>query len=193
MPAPAKLTDELLDKLEALLQAGVHPERAFVAVGLGESTWRWLKMRAREGSRKHEKIVARLDRAIAMCEAADVITTRRAAQVEQVDVVCPECGERVRLDPLQLLNMGNRLHTAQGVKAMAGSAAFQRLMLRFPKRWSARVVHQIEEEHEEFLACAERVLAPEDFDRLLDAYIALREGEAEEVEPEEKPPTGELH
>lgn len=188
-----KLTDEKLEQVIALLRAGMHAERAFVALGLGESTYRWLRMRAREGSKKYGAIVQRLEEAIAMSEAADVITTRRAATVDQADVPCESCGHVMKIDPMLLLASGRQLQLAHNIKTMAASAAFQRLQLRFPQRWSPRVTHTIEEQHSEFLECAQRVLAPEVFERLLEAYIALREGAGEAPGVEVEPPPGTVH
>lgn len=193
MAAKSKLTDKALEQILALVRSGMYPERAFVAAGLGHSTFRWLRAQAREGKRKYEKIVEDIEEAVAMCEAADVLTTRRAATIEKTEVECEHCGERMQVDPMLLLTMASTLQNAHSIKNMAANAAFQRLMLRFPKRWSPRVTHTIEEEHEDFLKCAQDVLAPEVFESLLEAYLARREGAAEAPGGTGEPPTGSVH
>jgi len=171
-----KLTDEARKQLLALVRGGMHPDRACQAVGVAPGAIRRWRMEARNGKKKQQALVDEIDTAEAQCEANDVMMTRRAATLEKSDAKCSECGAAIQIDAFTLLGMQSHVTAAQNVKNMAASVALQRLTLRFPKRWSQRVVHTVEEEHNRLLDVAQRVLAPEVFEALLDAYLTADSG-----------------
>lgn len=193
MAAKPKMTEEARAQILALCRAGLHPDRAFTAAGLSPVTLRKWRMYARKGRRDAIAFCDELEQAIAQCEANDVLTTRRAATNEKETVTCPECGERVQLDPLHVLAMARHVGAVQGIKSSQASIALQRLKLRFPRRWSERIVHTVEEEHNRLLNVAERVLAREVFEALLEAYLSETSGEEPPESSEEPPEPGELH
>lgn len=193
MAAKLKLTDEARKQILSLCRAGLHPERAFVAAGLAASSLRRYRMYAKQGKRDAIKFLDQLEMAVAQCEGSDVLASRRATVPDSIDTMCPQCGEQVKLDTFAVLALGRQVTAAQNVKASAAAIALQRLKLRFPRRWSERVVHTVEDEHQRLLDVAERVLAPEVFESLLEAYVAETSGdEPPEPDPVEPGP-GELH
>jgi hypothetical protein len=193
MAAKLKLNDDARAQILALCRAGMHPDRAFTAAGLSPSTLRKWRMYARKGKREAIAFCTELEQAIAQCEANDVLTTRRAAVNENETVSCPECGERVQLDPLRILAMARHVGAVQGIKTQQASIALQRLKLRFPRRWSERVVHTVEDEHNRLLDVAERVLETEAFELLLEAYLSETDGDEPPASSEGPEESGKLH
>jgi hypothetical protein len=68
---------------------------------------------------------------------------------------------------------------AARAKSLAAEVAIKKLERRHPKRWSQKVVHTIAEEHDRLLDVAQRVLAPDVFELLLEEYLAGGESEGE--------------
>lgn len=165
------LTDEERDKALNLIRAGVHPEEAFVAIGVPRRSYYTYKARSRKGSPKWRELFRAIDQAQAQCESNDVVVTRRAVQSEPVEIECEHCGEVMRLDEAKALVVADQITSAQSVKSQAAAVAFQRLMLRFPKRWQARIVHEVSSQLDGFLDVAQRVLTGEVFEALLTAYV----------------------
>jgi hypothetical protein len=188
-----KLSDDARKQLLALIRGGMHPDRACQAVGIAPGAIRRWRMEAGAGKKKQQALVDEIDTAEAQCEANDVMMTRRAATLETVDTLCPQCGDKISLSAFTLLGLGDRVTAAHNVKSQAASVALQRLTLRFPKRWSQRVVHTVEEEHNRLLDVAERVLAPEVFKALLTAYIAAESGRDETGADRGEPGSGAVH
>lgn len=153
-----------------LIRAGMHVEQAFVAAGVHRATYYRIKAKARAGEAVASELFAKVDRAIAECEADDVVTTHSASRLEQGRVKC-RCGRLVDVDLAQAEALVGRLSDAQRAKAAAAGVAIDRLQRRFPKRWSPRVLHEVAEEHGRLLDVAERVLEPEVFELLLAAYV----------------------
>lgn len=175
----SKQLKELRERILNLVRAGNHPLIAAQSVGVPRSTfWRW-QAQARTGKRLYAQFMEELAQAEGEAEARDVLMTQRASTVDKVETACPSCGDKIQIDPLTMLNLGAHVERQQRLKSMAANHAMQRLSVRFPERWSPRVTHTIEQEHNRLLDVAQRVLEPEVFESLLTAYLASTSGEPE--------------
>jgi hypothetical protein len=175
--AIVKMNDALREQILGAIRAGVHPTEACTAAGLDRCYMYEARRLARNGSATSLAFLEAVAQASALAEVDDVLTTKRAAKVETVALVCPECKAPFHGDPVQLANVLGAAETAQRVKASAAGIAMTRLERRFSQRWSQRVVHTVQEEHERLLNVAERILAPEVFELLLEEYISSNGGE----------------
>lgn len=173
MGRPSKIDD---DKTRArilmLVRGGNRLPAAAGACGVSRQTLHDWRSRAARGQRKYAAFFADVQRAIDEGEVADVVVTTRAANLDQVSVPCLKCGAPVKVTTPELVALAGDLVTAQHVKSSAAQVAFQRLALRDPKHWSPRVTMTVEEEHTRLLDVAERVLEPQAFKLLLEAYVA---------------------
>jgi hypothetical protein len=171
---------QLEDKAKPILnlvKAGNHPAIAAVSAGVPRSTYyRWEKQ-GRAGEEPYAKFIEAIAQAQAECEAREVVNFQRASTVDKHKIKCPECEHEWETDFLAMLTSAGMTERAQRIKTACAQNSASLLALRFPKRWAPRVTHTIEEEHERLLDCAERVLAPEVFEQLLEAYLAEGEGE----------------
>lgn len=190
MAGKARALEELQQqqaKIVQLVKAGNHPPIAAQSVGVPRATYyRWEKW-GREGKRHYREFVAALSQAQAESEAREVVTVQRASSVDKQPVVCQQCGHEWQADFMQMLNAAKLTESSQRLKMMCAQNSLQLLSLRFPKRWSPRVIHTIEEEHNKLLDIAQRLLEPELFERLLEAYLMSMDGGEEPLD--EPPPT----
>lgn len=189
---PLKL-EQVQERVLLLVRGGNMLSTALSACGVPRQRLHEWRAAARAGKRKYVEFFEAVQRAMDEGEVNDVITTARAANLDATTVSCSKCGSPMRLNAAEMLSLAGEMATAQGVKVSAASVAFQRLALRNPTRWSPRVVHTIEEEHNGLLDVAQRVLAPEVFELLLEAYIASRSGEDEAPGSPGEPPAEPVH
>lgn len=177
---PGRLTDEQREQVLKAVRIGVHPGVACTAAGLSKSYYGQLKYRARGGDPDAISFSEAIDAAAAQSETADVEAANRATQaIDDKPIECPECGAEYRATPEQLAAEVARLTDVAKAKGMAAEIALKKLERRHPKRWSQKVIHTVQEEHERLLDVAQRVLAPEVFELLLSEYLAEGSGESE--------------
>lgn len=188
-----KVPDVSRTRVIARIKSGDHPRVALTAEGFGKTYYRRLQHAADGGDESAKAFCEEIETAEALAESNDVITTKRAATVEQVELTCPECDTKFRGDPVALAETLGAAEAGQRIKAMAHTAALQRLERRYPKRWSLKVTHTVEEEHTRLLDVAQRILAPEVFDRLLEAYIASESGAGETADGSGGTASGGVH
>jgi hypothetical protein len=187
-----KLTDEIRQRILAKVRHGVHPAVAFRSEGMSRQYLPWCRAQARNGDQRMAELIEAIEAAEAQCESDAVIATSRASSIQRVPVTCPGCGAGYQVDAATVIALDNALD-GQQVKASASQHAMQRLERRFSKRWSPRIVHTVEEEHSELLDVAQRVLAPEVFELLLESYLARRNGESEAADGQGEPSDGGVH
>ena len=192
MSGPRKLTDETRARILAKIRHGVHPSVAFQSEGCSRQLLAWVRAQARAGDQHQIEFVDAIQAAEAQCEADAVIATSRAASVQKVPVDCPHCGEAFTADMAALLAINSAV-SAQQAKALAAQHAMTRLERRFSKRWSQKVVHTVQEEHERLLDVCQRILAPEVFESLLESYLAEGDSESEAAGGTSGPTTGDVH
>lgn len=177
--AQSKLLAASAAKIVNLVKAGNHPPIAAQSVGVSRATYfRWQRS-ARDGVQPFAEFFAALSQAQAESEAREVVTVQRASQVDKQPVKCPECEHEWEADFLQMLTQARLTESAQRLKTAAAQNSLQLLQVRFPKRWSPRVIHTIEEEHSRLLDIAQSVLPKEQYEALLEAYLADEDGEVE--------------
>ena len=173
-----KLTDGVRAQILALVKSGTHPNVACAASGLHEGYLRQLRFDARRGKREEERsLIDEIAQAQAQAESNDVVMTKRAASLEKLSVTCPSCSAPFQADPAAMASLIGAAESAQRIKASAASVAMQRLERRFPERWSQKVIHTVQEEHDRLLNVAQRVLSAEVFELLLEEYLAGDGGE----------------
>ena len=193
LPAGPKRTITVREKVLLLVRGGNKLAAALSTCGVTRQRlheWRGL---AANGSKKYIEFFEAAQRAVDESEVNDVVVTARAASLDQTELTCTRCGTPVRITSDEMLAAAGALAAAQRVKASAAQVAFQRLALRNPAQWSPRVVHTVEEEHNRLLDVAQRILAPEVFRALLEAYLAQDDGEGEAAVAGGEPPTGGVH
>lgn len=178
------LDDVLQGKILSLLRAGNHFVPAVLAAGASrEALGKWhARAHGTAPDLRYVRFFQLADQAIAECEARDVVTTAQAASIDGVKAQCQHCKGEVKVDIAQVYEQAGMLERAHRIRTAAAAIALQRLQLRFPKRWSKVVVHeiQIKEEHDTYLNVAAEVLPPEWFEALCLAYVARqRDGAAE--------------
>lgn len=189
-----KLTPEVRKQVLAAVQAGTHPQTACTASGLGPQYMKHLRAEVRRGVNVDGRaFLDDIARAAALAETGDVLATKRAASVESLELSCPHCHKEFKGDPVHLANVIGAAESGQRIKASAAGVAMQRLERRFPQRWSQKVVHTVQEEHERLLDVCERILTPEVFEALLDEYFASDGGESETAEAPGEPPSDAQH
>jgi len=190
----ARLSDEARAKILAAVRSGAHPSIACTAAGLGKSYLRDLRYRARGGDQSALVLLNEIEAAEAQSEVADVDATTRATEpVDTKPITCPTCGEEFSARPDELAAMVAKLTDVAKAKTMAGEVALKKLERRHPKRWSQKVIHTVQEEHERLLDVCQRVLAPEIFESLLEEYLADGSGESEAAVGQGGPATGDVH
>lgn len=177
---PAKVTDEQKAKVLDAVGKGVHPQVACTAANLSTSYWTVLRSRAKAGDpvaiEFHEAILA----AQAQSECHDVEAAHRATlPVNDRPIICPQCDHEYSAEPEQLAALAMREFDAQRAKSAAADVALKKLERRFPQRWSQKVIHTVQEEHQRLLDVCERLLAPEVFNALCEEYLAGDSGESE--------------
>lgn len=176
----APITAEQRQKILEAVAKGVHPQVACSAVGLNRSYYKLLRHRARNGDASAERFVEDIEAAEAQGEICDVEATTRAVQpLDDKPIECPECGAEYRATPEQLAAEVARLTDVAKAKGLAAEVALKKLERRHPKRWSQKIVHTVQEEHDRLLNVCQRVLAPEVFELLLEEYLAEGSSEGE--------------
>ena len=191
---PGRLSDEARAKILAAVRAGAHPQIACVAAGMCQSYYGRLRHRARAGEPDAVQFVQDIAAAAAQGELADIEATNRATEpVDTKPITCPTCGEEFSARPDELAAMVAKLTDVAKAKTMAGEVALKKLERRHPKRWSQKVIHTVQEEHERLLDVCQRVLAPEIFESLLEEYLADGSGESEAAVGQGGPATGDVH
>lgn len=177
---PGRITDEQRQKILDAVGMGAHPQVACTAAGLGRKYFYDLRYRARRGDTEAAELLAAIEQAEGGSEINAVAASHRATQpIEEAKINCPHCGETYVAEAEHLAALAMRVFDAQKAKSLAADVALKTLERRHPKRWSQKVVHTIAEEHDGLLDVAERVLAPEAFQLLLEAYLASRESTGE--------------
>lgn len=192
MAKQSKLED-VSKRVLLLVRGGNRLSTALSACGIKRSTLHDWRTKAQAGNRKYREFFEAAQRAADEGECNDVVTTARAANLDAVAVPCQRCGASLNVTSDQLLALAGDLVTGQGLKVSAAQIAFQRLALRNPKHWSPRVTVTVEEEHNRLLDVAQRVLAPEVFVVLLEAYVASGGGEDEASPGPSEPAPGAVH
>ena len=191
---PAKVTDEQRAKVIEAVRQGNHPHVACTAAGLSTDYFYVLRHKARNGDETARAFLLAIDTAQAQSEVDDVAAAHRATQeIAEAKIVCPHCGEQYVAEPEHLAALAMRIFDAQKAKSAAAEVALKKLERRYPKRWSQRVVHTVTEQHEQLLSVCERLLAPADFARVLEAYVAEGDGSGEIAGAESRPATGDVH
>lgn len=191
---PGRLSDEQREEVLRAVRIGVHPGIACTAAGLSKSYYGQLKYRARNGDAEAAEFAEAIDAAAAQGERADVeATTRATVPINDTSIECPECGAEYRAEPEQLAAEVARLTDVAKARGMAAEVALKKLERRHPKRWSQKIVHTVQEEHERLLDVAQRVLEPEVFELLLEEYLAEGSGESEAGERQGEPTGGGVH
>ena len=179
MSGPKMTEAQRAEVLEAVV-IGVHPNVACTAAGMGSKYFAKLRYRARHGEAEAIAFLGEIEAAASKSELADVKALARAtAPINDHAITCHECGAELQCDSEQLASMVARVTDVAKAKGMAADVAIKKLERRHPERWSQKIVHTVEEQHRELLDICERLLAPEDFERVLEAYVALRSGEGE--------------
>jgi hypothetical protein len=175
----SKQLEEAQPRILNLVRAGNHPAIAATSVGVPRGTYyRWEQL-GRDGRKPYAEFVKAVAQAQAESEAREVVTVQRASVVDKHPVTCPQCGTEYQADFLQMLASAGLTERAQRIKSACAQNSLSLLSLRFPKRWSPRVIHTIEDEHNRLLDVAQRLLAPEAFESLLEGYLAETDGEDE--------------
>lgn len=191
---PGRLSEEQREQVLKAVRIGVHPMVACTAAGLSKSYYGHLKYRARRGDVEAIDFSEAIDAAAAQSETADVEATNRATQpIDDKPIECPECGAEYRATPEQLAALVARLTDVAKAKGMAAEIALKKLERRHPKRWSQKVIHTVQEEHERLLDVAQRVLEPEVFELLLEEYLAEGSGEGETSSGSGEQADGDVH
>lgn len=196
MGARKKLTPEVQAQIVAAVRAGAHAGVAFTACGLSEALLRQIRYGVRHknaGWEEHEEFLEQIAQAEGQCEVGGVIVTRAAEHLDKPVITCPECGEKYKADPMAITALVGMLESGQRMKASAADVAMKRLERRFPKRWSQKVIHTVQEEHERLLDVCQRVLAPEVFEALCEEYLASDGSESEAADGQSGPATGDVH
>lgn len=188
-----KVTDEQRAAIIAAIRDGAHPDIACTAFGLGAGYLRDLRYRARKGDTAAAEFADAIAAAVAHGELTDVQSTAKAARSEGTTVTCPHCSREYVADPAELALLVQAAESAQRVRKMQADVAITRLERRHPKRWSQRVNHVVQEEHERLLDVAQRVLTREVFELLLEEYLAEGNGEGEASGGQSGPATGDVH
>lgn len=189
-----KLTDKVKEQILGFIRSGLHPSVACTAVGLGPRYLTCLRQVSRDGSDESARVfLAAIETAIGLAEAEDVITTKRAAKVDPIELVCPHCSEPFKGDPVHLANVVGAAESAQRMKLGAAGMAMTRLERRFAQRWSQRVTHTVQEEHERLLDVCERILTPEVFELLCQEYFAEIGDAAEAPQSPREPSSPDIH
>ena len=175
-----RLTEEQKAKALADIRKGVHPNVAFVAAGMGQPFVRGVRFQAKHGNAEAQALLDEIEAAEAQAEVGAVDATHRAMQpIDQETIVCPHCDEEFACDPERLAAMAMRFEGMAKAKGIAAEVAIKTLERRHPKRWSQKVIHTVQEEHERLLDVCQRVLEPEVFELLLEEYLADGSGESE--------------
>jgi hypothetical protein len=190
----AKFEPATCDRILALVRAGNYPVVAAGDSGVSRQLFHAWRKNAESGRQEYKDFFERVEIAEAQSEARDVFTTAKAASIDPVKVTCQHCRAPFELSADQALALteeANALMAAQRMRSAAAEMAIARLSMRFPKRWSARLVHEVGDAHERFLNVAQRVLAPEVFELLLAAYVASESDSEAPGDP--GPQTKELH
>lgn len=191
---PGRLNDEQREQVLHAVRIGVHPGVACTAAGLSKSYYGQLKYRARGGDVEAIEFSEAIDTAAAQSETADVEATSRATQpLESKPLECPTCGEQLSFEADELAFMVAKLTDVAKARGVAGEIALKKLERRHPKRWSQKIVHTVQEEHERLLDVCQRVLAPETFELLLEEYLAEGSGESEASVSTSEPTGGGVH
>jgi hypothetical protein len=189
---PLKM-EQVRDRVLLLVRGGNTLGVALGACGITRQRLHEWRAHAAKGSKKYVEFFEAVQRATDEGEVNDVITTARAANLDTAKVSCNNCGSPMSLNGAEIAALMHEMHTAQSVKASAAAVAFQRLALRNPQKWSPRVVHTIEDEHTRLLDVAQRVLAPEVFRVLIEAYLAEGDGPPAPESPGRAGPTEPVH
>lgn len=191
---PGRFSDEARVKVLEAVRAGVHPQVACVAAGMSQSFYKQVRYRARNGDVEAQELVEAIETAEAKAEVTDVEATQRAVQpFADHEVVCPHCDEPFSADPEQLAAIVGKYESFQKAKGLAAEVAIKKLERRHPKRWSQKVIHTVQEEHERLLNVCQRVLEPEVFEALLEEYLSEGEGEGEASDSSGGASTGGVH
>jgi hypothetical protein len=189
-----KVTEDAKRQILEAVGIGVHPPVACVAAGMGQSYYSDLRYRARHGDENAREFLEQINAAEARSEIAAVSATTRATEpVDDSPITCPTCGEEFSARPDQLAAMVARLTDVAKAKGMAGEVALKKLERRHPKRWSQKVIHTVQEEHDRLLDVAQRVLAPETFELLLEEYLSEGSGEGEAAGGQGRETSGDVH
>jgi len=161
---------------------------------MGRSYVSDLRYRKRNGDQTAAQFLAEIEAAESQGEIEDIEATTRATQpLDCKPIECPTCGEEYNPPPEALDAMVGRIEGMQKAKSSAAEVALKKLERRHPKRWSQKVIHTVQEEHERLLDVCQRVLAPEVFEALLEEYLADGSGEGETASGQSGPTTGEVH
>lgn len=188
------MTDEQRQQILDAVAIGVHPHIACTAAGLGAQYFTKLRYRVRNGDQVAADFLTEIQAAAARSELADVKAISRATEpINDQPIVCHECGAELRAEAEQLALWVAKLTDVAKAKGMAADVAIKKLERRHPARWSQKIVHTVEEQHQELLDVCERVLAPEDLERVLEAYVAIRSGESETPAGQGEPTGGGVH
>lgn len=164
MARKTALTPDVHDRIVEYVRAGNYLSTAAAAAGVTARSLRnWLR-RGASGEEPYATLHAEVLAAQAEGEARLVRSVSAAA-----DGIFDE-------------------ETGKFVAAPDWRAGIEILQRRHPDRWSSQVKVKVEDELSRFLDIAERVLAPEVFATLLEAYdAAVGAGEAEEDPGAEAP------
>lgn len=173
--APA--TDEQREEVLRAVRIGVHPQVACTAAGLNQSYFKLLRYRAKSGDQRAREFLEQILQAQAKGELADVECTTRATQpIDDVPIICPQCNTEYEEKFERLVAMVARYESAAKAKSLAADIALKKLERRHPARWSQKVIHTVQEEHQRLLNVIQRELPAAEFERILEAYLSEVEG-----------------
>lgn len=179
MPGPS-ITEEARRQILEAVREGVHPSVACVAAGMGQGYYRDLRYRAKRGDANARDLLEQIQAAEGKSEVEAVLATARATKpMNDAPIVCPHCDCEYTADAEQFAALAMRYEGMQKAKSSAAEVALKKLERRHPSRWSQKVIHTVQEEHERLLNVCQRVLAPEVFESLLEEYLAEGSGEGE--------------
>lgn len=180
-PATEEQRQQVLDDV----RAGVHPSVACAAAGLSTAYFHRLRHRARSGDQAAIAFADAIGQAQAQGEAADVRAATRGTHgiEDDVPIICPQCNAEYEEKFERLVAMVSRYESAAKAKSLAADIALKKLERRHPARWSQKVIHTVQEEHERLLNVCQRELPPEMFERVLETYLSEVEGGAEPQAP----------
>lgn len=175
-----KVSDEQRKQVLDAVAIGVHPDVACTAAGLNNAYYRLLRSRAKRGDAGAIEFYDAIQAASARAELADVEAVARATKpIENKPLQCPHCDAEYEVEPETLALWVAKLTDVAKAKGVAGELALKKLERRHPKRWSQKVIHTVQEEHERLLDVCQRVLAPEVFESLLEEYLSGEQCESE--------------
>lgn len=132
--APLKITQELIDRISAILQRGAYIETAVAAVGVSkEAFYRWMKIGAAKKRGLHRALYDAVHRSTAEAETNHLVVLDTAGKGVKGDVVRDKEGNVV-------LDKDGKAIVARHAKPSDWKASAWFLERRFPKKWGAKQV-----------------------------------------------------